>query len=139
MKKKFLAILLAICIVSDTQAVALEDMTVQAAEYRIEVVGEDLQYGNYNYRISRDGTVQITKYRWDGMITELVIPSEIDGRKVTEIGDRAFRYGNGLTHITIPDTVTAIGEEAFSGCVSLTGITIPDTVSSIGKGAFFYC
>ena len=40
---------------------------------------------------------------------ELVIPEEINGVKVTSIGDFAFNWCNRLTSITIPDSVTKIG------------------------------
>ena len=49
-------------------------------------------------------------------------------------------YGcDGLTSITIPDSVTSIGECAFYVCFSLRSVTIPDSVTSIGDYAFSYC
>ena len=67
------------------------------------------------------------------------IPSEIDGRNVTEIGDYAFRYHDNLTSINIPDSVTTIGNHAFSSCANLTSIDIPNTVTTIGDSAFRFC
>ena len=58
---------------------------------------------------------------------------------VTEIGDNAFYYCEGLTSITIPDSVKTIGNHAFGNCQSLTSITIPDSVTIIGNGAFTSC
>ena len=66
---------------------------------------------------------------------------------------RSFSFGNsvvaipaymcyemdGLTAITIPNSVTSIGEKAFCGCTGLTAITIPDSVIEIERWAFDDC
>ena len=58
---------------------------------------------------------------------------------MTSIGVRAFKDCNGLTSITIPNSVTSIGKWAFSGCSNLTSITIPNFVTGIGEGLFEGC
>ena len=70
---------------------------------------------------------------------DFAIPSEIDGCKVTRIGDRAFRVCRSLTSVTIPEGVTKIGVGAFAGCSSLTSVTMPEGVTSIGDWAFSGC
>ncbi len=74
---------------------------------------------------------------------ELILPSTIsDGSitfTVTELGDCAFANCNGLTSITIPNSVNSIGEYAFYNCSGLTSIEIPNMVTSIGEGAFHDC
>ena len=57
----------------------------------------------------------------------------------TSIGGSAFSNCNGLTSVTIPDSVTSIGESAFYNCSSLTSVTIGSGVTSIGEDAFGYC
>ena len=52
---------------------------------------------------------------------------------VTSIGDRAFKFYNGLIGITIPNSVSEIGHEAFVGCANLKEIVIPNSVISIGS------
>lgn len=70
---------------------------------------------------------------------ELRIPTSIDGRKVTEIGDCLFMDYTYLQNIEIPNTVTRIGSSAFSGCTSLNSINVPNSVTYIGYEAFKGC
>lgn len=77
-----------------------------------------LELWDFEYKVNSDGTATITDYY--GEVTELVIPSTLDGYKVTEIGSYAFRDCSSLTGITIPSSVTSIGDDAFCGCDKLT-------------------
>ncbi|MDV6377760.1 leucine-rich repeat protein [Sporosarcina sp. GW1-11] len=79
-----------------------------------------------------DGTVTIKKY--NGKETVVDIPSEIDGKEVSEIGMYVFNNKN-LTNVTIPYSVKKIGVGAFS-YNKLTSVTIPKGVENIGSSAF---
>ena len=91
-------------------------------------------YGDLEYSVLDDGTVEITDY--NGSAKTVDIPEKINGKSVTSIGNCAFRYCTSLKSITIPNSVIEIGSSAFSGCSSLTSITIPNSVTSIGNFAF---
>ena len=93
-------------------------------------------YGDFEYSVSGD-TAEITKYK--GSASALVIPSEIDGKKVTGIGRMAFASCTTLTDVTIPDSVTSIGDWAFSDCDAIVNVKIPDTVTYLGEYAFRSC
>ena len=69
----------------------------------------------------------------DGL-TSITIPES-----VTSIGDYAFGASDGLTSITIPNSVISIGESAFTSCQGLTSISIPESIISIGDRAFNDC
>ena len=115
--------------VSSAGVIAGTSFTVSAAETQT--------YGDYNYTVNYDNTVSITLYVGSG--TEAVIPSTIDGKKVTSIGNRAFYGCTGLTSVNIPNSVTSIGDWAFYYCKGLTSITIPNSVTYIHYDAFSGC
>jgi len=91
------------------------------------------------------GTITITRYT--GSINDVVIPSTIEGIKVTEIGEQAFNGNKNITSVTIPNSVTIIKSRngnyisggAFGDCTKLTSIIIPNSVTSIGNCAFYGC
>ena len=96
-----------------------------------------LQAGDFYYSVY-GGTVTITGYTCpDG---PAVIPATIDNMPVTGIaGYPGFTGCDGLTSLTIPDSVARIGPGSFSSCDSLTNVTIGSGDTSIGNFAFSYC
>ena len=97
-------------------------------------------WGAFSYDILDDGTVVITRYNGYGGDAKTVdIPSEIDGKIVTKIGDWAFSGSYSLERIVIPYGVKSIGAAAFNCCDSLKSITISNSVTNIGELAFQLC
>lgn len=68
------------------------------------------EYGNLRYLV-KDGEVIITGCFMQDM-TNVEIPSEIDGFPVTTIGNGAF-YGENLVSISFPNSITKIKAGAF--------------------------
>ena len=58
--------------------------------------------------------------------TEVNIPSEINGIKVTAIGSNAFEGCTKLTAVVIPATIKNIYENAFNDCTNLRIVKYPD-------------
>ena len=128
MQKRILSLLLALVMV-----IGLLPVTTRAEE-----LDNGLQYKVYNTY------VRITGY--EGSATELVIPNEILGLPVTQIGSYAFYECTSLTNIKLPDSLTSINYGAFSCCTNLISISIPESVTHISDGdgmyddsAFSYC
>ena len=71
--------------------------------------------------------------------TALTLPTEYEGRRVTEIAPRGFASCTALCAVTLPSGFVRIGDEAFSGCAALAEITLPDTLAFVGAGAFAGC
>lgn len=91
----------------------------------------------YDYIVLDDGTIEITKNKAYKR-TEVIIPSSIENKPVTSIGNSSFMTYNSsyVKKVVIPDTVTKIGECAFDYCYELTDITMPNSVTEIGDDAF---
>lgn len=82
-----------------------------------------------------DGTLKVKLCDFNAS-GSTAIPSQHNGKKVTQIGEGAFYGCDLLTQVTIPDTVVSIGAYAFENCKALQTITVPDSVTNIGDRAF---
>ncbi len=79
--------------------------------------------------------------------TDVIIPEEINGHKVTVIADGEWSeaeeddiksfIGKGLTSVIIPKTVRKIGRSAFQSN-RLTSVEIPDSVIELGASVFAF-
>lgn len=156
----FLAVTLSACeenalSVSETSGTAFENHTImpkvaEEEETETERPAADLdgefyddedyietrENDEYEYNVYTDHIV-LTSYLGDESVVE--IPAEIDGLKVTEIGEWAFNINKDIAEAVLPDTVEVIGEYAFAFCGELKSISIPDSVSEIRENAFSYC
>lgn len=93
----------------------------------------------HSYKISDDGQSVIidrVSWRWAG---EVIIPEEIEGKKVRTIGYQCFMDCSNVTKIVLPDTITSIEGNAFRRCSRITEITLPKSLKTIGTGAFSQC
>jgi len=93
--------------------------------------------GDYKYFDIFDDEARIMGYT--GSETTLVIPSTLDGKRVTSIWDYGIQMCEELVTVTIPNGVKDIGKGAFNGCINLTSVAIPASVTSIGDWTFMYC
>ena len=91
-------------------------------------------YGDFTYRLLEDGTAEITGYK--GKADVLTIPSELNGVRVSSIGESAFFWNDTLTEVEIESGILSVCKGAFAGCKELTAITLPETVTFIGSEAF---
>ncbi len=133
--KKFLAALLALSLTFGSVALPAAESGVIARGVNISASAE--VYGDFEYDFLDDVTIEITKYV--GNDEKVVIPSTIDGKRVTSIGGLAFQNCSTIKSVIIPDGVTTIGWASFDECSSLESITIPDSVTSIDEVAFENC
>ncbi len=131
--KKIISGLLALTFVLGGAAIpgAVVDNSVVAS------AAEVLTYGDYEYTLLEDGTVEIARYI--GSDTEVEIPGEINGAAVTSIGNSAFSGNKNITNVTMPEGISNIGFRAFFDCDALLEMAILDGVKTIGGMAFNNC
>ena len=108
----------------------------------------------YEYTVN-DGNVTITKFLGPVDPTNngpynITIPTELDQRPVTGLGEYSFaanpydgHQGNPLCSkirsVTIQQNVTSIGKRAFDGCSALTTLSLGEDIQTIGNYAFENC
>ena len=98
---------------------------------------ENCGASTWSYWINEDNEVIISGY--NGNESNLIIPDELDGYPVTEIGAYAFEYNENIVSVTIPDTVETIGWAAFDGCINLTSVKLPKNLKTLDVFAFQDC
>lgn len=91
----------------------------------------------FKFSQKRNGGISINKYI--GNSSKVVIPNEIDGKPVTEIGMDAFRNNQKLKTVVFPDSLKSINSHAFQDCASLESLVIPPGLTQISDYAFLRC
>ena len=111
-----------------------ERVTVEDEAPAVEI----LHSGDYDYYEDETG-VAIVSY--SGSDTELVIPSEIEGKNVYKIADAALANHPEFKKVTIPGNIIWIGASAFYGDSGIEELTIEPGVEEaiIGYFAFNEC
>ncbi len=104
------------------------EIMVQAAEEFTTGTYEELTYENYGDHIRITGCDKSAKV--------LVIPPEIEGIAVTEIGDKAFYQNSTLTSIIVSETVTTIGNHAFAESDALKEVVLHEGLQEVETNAF---
>ena len=123
-----------------TGSLTINNRTITVNDLALEVSTlEGYSYETVGLKVDVTEDISITGYNMEGG-TDVVIPSQIDGKTVVAIGDNAFFDSNtgdglGITSIVMPNTITSIGEGAFYGN-KLTNVEIPSSVIEISFEAF---
>lgn len=130
-KAAALAVSLLICMTSVTPAFSSfaenESATEESAVSEISDTDEESEEkvsGDFTYTIDGDGNAHITNCASGE--TEIAIPENLDGAKVTEIDAKAFRAVHP-EKITIPASIEYISaDNPFAPCMSVKEIVVDD-------------
>ena len=71
--------------------------------------------------------------------TVVVIPSEVGGVTVREIGMGVFKDNRNIVSLTIPDSVTTLQNRICSGCTALREVWLPSGLTVIPDETFDGC
>ena len=94
--------------------------------------GKECPEMDFEVSISGDGC-WITKYV--GNSKRVIVPSSIQGKRVTVIGMRAFSGNHKIEEVVLPDTMVYLGPGAF-GCNNLSEINLPQSLKKIDRNVF---
>ena len=109
---------------------------------KMNVHAEENIYNGFHYETKEDGTIEVTGYDTDqidisnGIFT---IPSQIDGKDVTEIGDYAFgeyEFNSEIIQIKMPENLKVIRRSAFQYFIKVENLEIPDSVITLENSSF---
>lgn len=87
---------------------------------------EGMENMSFDYQVMSDGTIRLDKYI--GTATDVIIPEEYRGYKVTWIKDGAFKSNKTVKSVHIPKSITFIGEAVFADCDNLTKFTTDNSI-----------
>lgn len=91
---------------------------------------ETFANGDWQYSISElNGLIIIDGYT--GTDPVVTVPSDINGKAVTEIGAEAFYRNTTITEVTVPSSVKTIRVDAFTGCGSLETVNLSEGLTEI--------
>ena len=166
--KRLISLLVAVCMMitmlplSAVTAFAASASSHPTPTSPTDPVASDGTYW-YAYRENADDTATITITDFLGPVDStktpdpytITVPTELDGRKVTGLGESSFSgiyspdhpknytllsFCNQIQSVTIPESVTSIGKSAFEHCSNLDSLTIKGVATSmIGAYAFASC
>ena len=92
---------------------------------------------DFKYRNNYYGGKTITEYI--GKDKNVVVPSVIDGKPVSEILGSAFSGNDFIESVYLPDTLYKINPSSFKLCLKLKSVRLPSGLYSIGSEAFYLC
>lgn len=92
------------------------------------------QNEDWEYIEKLDGTIRVEKYI--GSATDVIVPSTLSGKIVSEIYNKCFIDNSTITSVSIANSVTSIGNRAFQHCTSMINIIIPSSVSTISASSY---
>lgn len=96
--------------------------------------GDAGKFGVYEYSVYDDNTVVITAY--GGSESNVVIPGNIEGRKVVALGEAAFSENSAIRSVRCNAELEIIGDYTFYGCEQLSDISFGKKLWAAGFSAF---
>ena len=81
--------------------------------------------------------IEVTGY--EGSVTNLVIPDEIEGIRVESIGSHAFSARDDIVSVQIPETVRILRSYVFHNSRNLRKISIHDSIDDYYDGVVRQC
>ena len=111
----------------DTKYKSADEITMDDLMSHDETPAEDFEFN--------DSADEIVIQKYVGKDPIVVIPDEIDGKKVVDF-ESAFSLNNNIVAVKIGNNVQEVAKSAFSGCKQLKYVVMGDSVKTIGGRMF---
>lgn len=92
---------------------------------------------NLNWEKTKEGTARLLGVT--DMPGELVLPEQIEGLPLTEVGPYSFAKNKYLERVVLPDTISKIDRMAFYNCTRLKELELGPGLMELGGDAFMNC
>ncbi|MBR4386934.1 MAG: leucine-rich repeat domain-containing protein [Treponema sp.] len=123
---------------ADKTKVSAQDTKDGEKEEVVEIQIVDTKDANaasdFIYETTVDGSAVVIQ-KYIGSRGNVIVPEEIEGYKVTTIGESSFSGVKNIASVVLPSSVTTIRASAFNGS-SLKEVTLPSSVTTIRASAF---
>ena len=158
MKRRFAALLLALCVLFRFAAVLADDTDDEDFEFddeEFETFDEEEEEvdfrtiagfetpdkyscGDFSYMLSEDSQ-EATLISYVGSTPDVEIPETVDGHPVVAIGDFTFSGSPALETVHIHGGIRSVGNSAFKLCMKLKRVVMDEGVRTIDYGCFGGC
>ena len=88
---------------------------------------------------NEDGTLTITGMESSEGDTEVIIPDEYKGARITAVSKSAFAGLDNIISVSLGENLESIEESAFADCTGIKSVSLPESLESIGPSAFMGC
>lgn len=105
--------------------------------YVLKDISTAPEFFKYKEIEGQNGNLIITGYK-DNIPSDVIIPSEINGKKIAALSDNVFENSK-IISITLPDTISEIPVNAFYNCSQLKSINMGNSIKVISSNAFENC
>lgn len=123
---------------ADKTKVSVQETKDGEKEEVVEIQIVDTKDANaasdFIYETTVDGSAVVIQ-KYIGSRGNVIVPEEIEGYKVTTIGESSFSGVKNIASVVLPSSVTTIRASAFNGS-SLKEVTLPSSVTTIEASAF---
>lgn len=95
----------------------------------------------FEYIIKPDNTIKLIKFHEEKLtnIKNIIIPEEIKGYDVNEVGDKLFALKTGIKRIYFNNNTLQLGEGVCLNCTELEEVILSKKTKIISKEAFCNC